>query len=257
LAATVLGFVIFQGLLGGMRVLFVNLDLAIVHGITAQVFFCVATLAAIVTSSWWNTAPNLAWSEDYATGKKLMRVSIVAVFCVFLQLVIGAVMRHEQAGLAIPDLPLAYGHLLPPASAAALAAANAHRAFDLNLDPVTLGQIWLHFAHRLGAIGVSVATIWLAVRLFLRHRSQRILVLSAAALCLLLLAQITLGVLTVIYRKPADIASAHVAVGALILVTCFSIAVRSMRLYSRQFRTQSLPVAVQVRSIGTQEFLTN
>ena len=45
-----------------------------------------------------------------------------------------------------------------------------------------------------------------------------------------------LGVLTVYLRKPADIASAHVAVGALVLVTAFTIAVRSMRLYSLRFR---------------------
>jgi heme A synthase len=48
----------------------------------------------------------------------------------------------------------------------------------------------------------------------------------------LLFTQLTLGVLTVLLRKPADIASAHVAVGALVLVTTFVLAVRSMRLYS-------------------------
>jgi heme A synthase len=39
-------------------------------------------------------------------------------------------------------------------------------------------------------------------------------------------------VLTVLLKKPADIASAHVAVGALVLVTTIVLAVRSLRLYS-------------------------
>jgi heme A synthase len=47
----------------------------------------------------------------------------------------------------------------------------------------------------------------------------------------LLAAQVTLGVLTVLYRKPADVASAHVAVGALLLVTSFVLAARAGRLY--------------------------
>ena len=71
----------------------------------------------------------------------------------------------------------------------------------------------------------------------------------------LLLTQATLGVLTVLLRKPADVASAHVAVGALLLLTCFTIAIRAMRLYSRAFRNQAAPQRVEVRAIGTKEFL--
>jgi heme A synthase len=48
----------------------------------------------------------------------------------------------------------------------------------------------------------------------------------------LLSAQIALGATTVLLRKPADIASAHVAVGALCLVTTFVIMVRAIRLYA-------------------------
>jgi heme A synthase len=53
------------------------------------------------------------------------------------------------------------------------------------------------------------------------------------AVCLigLLIAQITLGILTVLWRKPADIASLHVAVGALTLMTAFVLLARSIRLH--------------------------
>jgi heme A synthase len=47
----------------------------------------------------------------------------------------------------------------------------------------------------------------------------------------LLVIQFTLGVLTVYLRKPADIASSHVACGALLLVTTVALLTRAMRVY--------------------------
>jgi cytochrome c oxidase assembly protein subunit 15 len=149
-------------------------------------------------------------------------------------------MRHYDAGLAIPDLPLAYGRVLPPMNDAQLAAANVHRAFDLNLKPVTLQQIWLHFGHRIGAIVVTILVLWLTITVLRNHRKERALLVPAIALITLLLGQLTLGVLTVLLRKPADIASLHVAVGALVLVTTFVLTVRAMRLYSCAWRSQTL-----------------
>src|SRR6185436_8368454 len=58
LAMGVLGAVIFQGILGGLRVVWVKLDLAIVHACFAQAFFCLATFTAIATSKWWINADD-------------------------------------------------------------------------------------------------------------------------------------------------------------------------------------------------------
>src|SRR5215213_8550018 len=58
LATGVLGAVIFQGVLGGLRVVFVNLDMAIVHACVAQAFFCLACIVAVVTSRRWIEAPD-------------------------------------------------------------------------------------------------------------------------------------------------------------------------------------------------------
>ena len=52
---------------------------------------------------------------------------------------------------------------------------------------------------------------------------------TAILMASLLPVQVTLGLLTVILRKPADVASAHVAVGALLLVTTFVLTVRAAR----------------------------
>lgn len=230
LCLAVLIGVILQGLLGGLRVRLVNLNLAIIHACFAQAFFCLAAYTVLVTSRWWQSAPNLSGSIG---GSGMIALAVALVLAVYLQLIVGATMRHEDAGLAIPDFPLAYGKVLPPTGAAGLAHANHLRAWELNLDPVTLGQVWLHFAHRAGALVVLLLGAATAVRIIRRFPNPAILIPSLL-LALLLLAQIALGVATVLLRKPADVASAHVAVGALVLVCSFVIMVRAVRLYRRR-----------------------
>lgn len=231
LATAVLGTVIFQGVLGGLRVVYNELDLAVVHACLAQAFFCLAALVAIVTSRGWLQAPDLSDAPE-AHGHRLIRVAVIACVLVYLQLILGALMRHYNAGLAIPDFPWNYGQLVPPLNQDELRQVNRMREVLWNLDPVEdLGRIWLHFAHRLGALIVTLVLVNLAVRIF-RDRARRWLMIPTVLLLALLLAQLTLGILTVLLGKPADIATLHVAVGALVLLTTFLLAVRLMRLYS-------------------------
>src|SRR6476469_4279067 len=103
LATAVLGAVIFQGVLGGLRVVLVKLDLAIVHACVAQAFFCLATLTAIVTSRWWFEAPDLSRSADAPAGGRLTFACVISTCAIFAQLIVGATVRHYQAGLAVPD----------------------------------------------------------------------------------------------------------------------------------------------------------
>jgi cytochrome c oxidase assembly protein subunit 15 len=231
LATGVLAMVIVQGVLGGLRVVLVELNLAIVHACVAQAFFCLAALVAIVTSPWWIDARDLSSGPAGITGRRLVTISATCFIAVFAQLIVGATMRHAGAGLAIPDLPLAYGRLLPPTNAASLDSINATRVWGLNEKPVTMAQVWLHFGHRVGALLVSVVATGVIVVVARRHAAQRELLRPAILLAGLLLAQVTLGVMTVLLKKPADIASAHVAVGALVLLAAFTIAARAARLY--------------------------
>jgi cytochrome c oxidase assembly protein subunit 15 len=224
LATAVLAAVIVQGVLGGLRVVLVELDLAIVHACFAQAFFCLAALMVVVTSRWWTTADT----ERAPADRPLLRIAATLVAVIYLQLVAGAVMRHYAAGLAIPDLPLAYGKPLPPVSDEGLRIANELRRWDAGLPGVTLAQVWLHFGHRVGAVIVTAAAA--ALILMIIRRGLRDLYVGAAILSALLIAQVTLGVLTVLWRKPADVASLHVAVGALLLVTAFVVTVRVARL---------------------------
>jgi cytochrome c oxidase assembly protein subunit 15 len=239
LCTAVLVAVIIQGTLGGLRVTELSLTLAIVHGCFAQAFFALTVLVIVITSRWWQSAPDHS-TRDHSThaadGRRLYRWMVAAVAVIYLQLVVGAIMRHHQAGLAIPDLPLHYGQLVPPASQAGLDAANAWRAtLTPPLGPVTLEQVWMHASHRIGAIVVSAVLIVAGVRTLRGSRPDGLKPLAVAML-ILLAVQFTLGVLTVWLRKPADIASTHVAVGAVLLVTTFALAVRVWRVYVQQRR---------------------
>ena len=78
---------------------------------------------------------------------------------------------------------------------------------------------------------VSATLVTLVIRVIrLRPRDARLLAFPGALL-VLLVAQLTLGILTVLLRKPADVASAHVAVGALVLMTAFLLSMTLVRLY--------------------------
>ena len=81
---------------------------------------------------------------------------------------------------------------------------------------------------------IAVACGFAAVRLLRAMRTPLNLAAPAVILAAFVTIQITLGVLTVMLRKPADVASAHVAAGALTLVTAFVMTVRSFRLFAKR-----------------------
>lgn len=232
LTVVILILVIIQGILGGLRVTLVKIDLAIIHGCLAQACFALMGTAAVATSRWWFTIPQ---SNPNPIGANVIRLAAVCVIAIYIQLMVGATMRHYQAGLAIPDLPLHYGKLIPPTDQASLDAANAIR-FEYQLPPTTLGSIWLHFGHRAGAILVTVL-LSAAIIQVLRKQSDRALRNPAFILIVLLFTQLTLGILTVLWKKPADVASLHVATGALTLVATVVLLARAMRMYSPRWRT--------------------
>ena len=217
-----------QGTIGGLRVVLSNRDLAIVHGCAAQVFFCFVAGYCVMTSRFWARRENLPKDELPAT-RTALKLAVTAVVVILIQLVIGAVMRHSDAGLAIPDFPTSYGHLMPPTRLdSAFRQQAIHRyGSELGLSRVSLFQIWINFSHRIGAAVVSAAVISLCVTILLRLRHQRAFATPACIALLLLVTQVTLGILTVLLRKPADVASAHVAIGSLLLVTVWVVAVRA------------------------------
>lgn len=204
LAFTALGAVILQGLLGGLTVLFfLPPAISIGHASLAQLFFCLTVTIATVTSPAWRNA------VDPVNDRMLRRVATATTAMVYLQIILGATMRHNDAGLAIPDFPLAFGHVLPP-----------------DWTP----RIAIHFAHRLGGLIVSLAVLATSAHVFYHHRRRMELKRPAFALLFLVSMQVTLGAFVIWSGKNPAINTAHVVNGALVLGTSLLLTLRAHRI---------------------------
>jgi len=231
----VLAAVIGQGVLGGLRVIWKDLDLAIIHACCAQAFFSLVVFTCVITSRWWKVVADIPATRRQPVAKSLVIVAGMAVIAIYLQLIVGAIMRHNDAGLSIPGIGV-YGKLLPPTDVSALERINDYRIWAMHQKSVSLYQLWMHFSHRVGAVIVSVICLSLIGLIAREHRAKSGLFVPAVCLLALLITQVTLGILTIYFGvrdglKPYEITSFHVLVGALLLVTAVIIAVRAVRLY--------------------------
>ncbi|PWU13986.1 MAG: hypothetical protein C5B50_18135 [Verrucomicrobia bacterium] len=253
--------VILQGVLGGVRVVWLKDQIGIFHAALAQIFFVLLCAIALFTSRRWarlnasqdenrNRATELppglgvrsrsigsaldgwarklkrqrtgalqdavALSDSALDSARLLVVGTTLL--IFVQLLLGATMRHQHAGLAIPDFPLAYGKLWPAIDVDSVAHYNSQRIETTAVNPITATQIALQMAHRAMAVLISIAVavcVWTTRRrLGSSHPAGR---LALVWLSLLVL-QVVLGAATIWSNKAADIATAHVVIGALSLV---------------------------------------
>ncbi len=210
--------VVLQGVLGGLRVVLFKDQIGIVHAALAQLFLVAVTLLAVFLSPRWENwlAGGVRWSSPRAAY--LRRLFPVITGLIFLQLVVGATMRHEHAGLAIPDFPLAYHQLWPALDSASIAGYNANRVEIVALNPITANQILLQLLHRFLAVTIFVLIVHAALRT--RHLGAGHPLRRLARFWLVLVhLQFALGAFTIWSNKAADVATAHVVVGALCLVT--------------------------------------
>lgn len=212
-----LGLVIFQGLLGGLRVTLFKDQIGIFHATLAQLFLVLVCAIALFTSLRWARLQEQA--KKVADTYGLRWVLLGTTVLILGQLIIGATMRHQHAGLAVPDFPLAYGKIWPDTDEASVTAYN-HNRLEVNAThPITAFQIKVHMVHRLMALVIFVAVLmaWRRTRQMLGAGDG----LSRLALAwfILIVIQASLGIFTVWSGKSADIATAHVAVGATSLVT--------------------------------------
>ena len=138
--------VIIQGVLGGMRVLLDEhgwgTELGIFHAVLAQLFFLLLCSIALLTSRWWT---NFDVHElDSVAARSVRRLFVATTFLILVQLIFGATMRHQHAGLAVPDFPLAYGKVWPATDAASVQFYNAHRMEAAGEQPITAPHIVVH-----------------------------------------------------------------------------------------------------------------
>jgi cytochrome c oxidase assembly protein subunit 15 len=213
--------VVAQGVLGGLRVTAIKDEIGIFHGMLAQAFFVLLCGISLFTSrTWLERAPTQSLLGNTPAGKtRPYWIVMIATGLIFLQLVLGATMRHQHAGLAIPDFPAAYGRLWPRTDAASVERYNQQRLEIVAVKPITAFQVQLQMAHRITAVLILGAVALCAIRtwrrLGLKDLQSKLCLLWAGLIC----AQVGLGAWTIWSNKAADIATAHVVIGVLALAT--------------------------------------
>lgn len=207
LAYLALGAVLAQAALGGITVLFfLPTAISVSHAGLAQAFLVLVVTLAVVTSRFWLSQRQPAAGVD-AAG--LVGLTSATTVLIYLQILVGAVMRHIGAGLAIPDFPLVFGGLIPP-----------------KLD----FAIGVHYTHRIGALVVATLIFWTLGRVLRLAANEPALSRSAVALAALVLVQGTLGGLVVWTGKAVLPNTLHVGTGALLIATSVVLTLASRRL---------------------------
>ena len=243
LAWLAVGLVIVQGVLGGKRVVLNAVDVlgvpgsiffGVLHATTAQVFLSLLAVLALSTRRAFTEKSETPSMDSVRVERPIGGLLAAISAIVFIQLTVAATMRHQHAGLAVPDFPLAYGKLYPATDEATLMSINQRRTGVVDDAPVSAFQIHLHMTHRFLAVALMIAAAWTWRRVSGLGRGWRN---GVRAWCGLFGVQFALGAATIWTHKAADLATAHVAVGATILST--GVAMASVRLIAERQRQQA------------------
>jgi heme a synthase len=210
LAWGAVALVVFQGVVGGLRVLSDRIEIEQIHTSLGQIF---AMLHAFLAQSFVCTLIAIAaacsrpWIEHNAglnavPAARLRRIGVWCLALLFVQLTIAAVVRHSFAGLAIPTFPFsnATGGLLPGAWNFRVGVQFAHR-----LMAAVIGLMVLVYGHFLWRESAAAAPV----------RWSGCLLIGLVAL------QITLGAEIIWTGRSVYVTTGHVLVGALTLATTF------------------------------------
>ena len=213
IAFLALGLVILQGIFGGLTVLlFLPAYISIIHAILAQTFLMLTILIAYSLSK--ESMNKL--DEEKINYIFLTRPAAYVIITIYLQLILGAITRHTESGLAIPDFPLSAGYLFPPFNQDMINIIQSMH-FDVGLPYVDLYQIVIHYCHRVGALLVALSIIYFVWKsINLKIISKRIRQLTALLITLFII-QISLGAMTIWTLKNPLITSMHVLNGAMLL----------------------------------------
>jgi heme a synthase len=193
--------VIAQGILGGLTVkMMLPLGVSSAHATLAQLFFCTTVSLAVFTSRSWIEARPLGEENG---NPPLRHMCTLALAMIFIQLILGATLRHSAK-------------------------------WDAQLP------VQLILAHILGAVAVTISLGSTALNVLRRHKGETFLTRPATIAIVLLVVQLFLGVASYLTRvkSPDDpqplnpmigVTVAHVACGALIFATTIVLTLRTYR----------------------------
>ena len=201
-----------QGLLGGLTVLFLLPEaISMSHGTLAQIFLCLVAWLALAHGAEWRQGRAGA---DRERARGAFRAGVAAVAVIFVQLLLGAWVRHTEAGTAVPFFPVSPdGAWVPDFVNTQVVAHMIHRGFANVVAVLVLRMVWK------AARGLPWARV------------------HAAGAALLLVVQVLLGAaiiwtLTDSIEGPVKApvpTSLHVVNGAALLVTCWLLTLRAWR----------------------------
>jgi cytochrome c oxidase assembly protein subunit 15 len=139
----------------------------------------------------------------------------------------GALVTSNDAGLSIPDWPLAYGSMVPP----------------------FVGGIRYEFTHRVIAGIVATLTVVLAVWLWRTESRRWVRAFGWVALGTVI-AQAVLGGLTVILRQPIPVSVAHACVAQIFFCSIVSLALFTSRWWGKESVVVEDSGSPQVRTLA-------
>jgi cytochrome c oxidase assembly protein subunit 15 len=253
--------VILQGILGGLRVTMLRDQIGIFHACLAQAFLALLVLIALVTTDLWRSNFVLGSSVEHTSAgripprvsRKMRPIAVMTTatsVAIYLQLALGATMRHQHRDLAILDFPTANGAWIPDTSEKLLAGINRWRDTH-GFSDVTAFQIWLQMGHRLLALLIAIAILLIWLRVW-RDARDIIMIRRLSGLWLaLVIGQIILGGWVIWTNKAADVATAHVALGAVMLSLGVSISALCWRLSHHQSVERAcIPMQTKEAAVG-------
>jgi heme A synthase len=183
-----LGLLLVQSVFGGITVLFKLPDLVSTTHL-ALAFLFLSLAAALASHTGWSRGVGPA-RPRVAAGLRRWGGAVAAL--VFVQCVLGALVRHMDAGMACPDAPLCLGRVVPP------------------LDNLLVA---LHFTHRVVALLAAAAVIGLATWT-MAVRAPGVVRSWASWAAILVLIQIALGFISVLTGLSVVPVSLHTLVAA-------------------------------------------
>jgi heme A synthase len=199
--ATVAGIALLlvQAVFGGLTVIYRLPDaISTSHLSMALVFLSLATVLTTAASPGRSSRAPIG----PATARALRLGATLGAALVFLQSVVGGVVRHTDAGMACPDFPTCVGEWVPP---------------------LTNGLVATHFLHRVLGVVATLAVLALVWRLVSGKAPSHVrrLGLLAAAL---VVAQMTLGIVSVLSLLAVLPVSLHTLGAASLLASLVALA---------------------------------
>jgi cytochrome c oxidase assembly protein subunit 15 len=223
--------VIAQAVLGGMTVWYqLPVLVSSSHATLAQTYLLLHVILAYSLTAEYRRRKEQP--HAIARDGRAFRLALGLIALIYVQLLLGAVMRHTESGLAIPDFPTTAGSVVPRLNAGAVDWVNDWRLnheleSGAHLPPVTLGQLHIHFAHRAGAFVVAgyILFLWW----WLRKNAARFPLAAEVSPWLvgLVAVQVLLGATVIWTTRLPIITSIHVATGATILAVAGFLALRA------------------------------